>query len=147
MVAFATAFRTSSQMHAISDERVIDGRRVIARVAWHTYQGATGKHGLFKGGEILFVENAATPAPPAPTPSAAADASEAQALDLDTPIGVQRALNHLGTAPPLVEDGILGTATMAAIRTFQSAHGLGVDGTAGPKTQEALAAELTALDQ
>lgn len=48
---------------------------------------------------------------------------------------VQRKLNELGIANPhLVEDGIMGRRTKAAIKEFQMADGLDIDGVAGPKT-------------
>ncbi len=51
-------------------------------------------------------------------------------------IGVQRALNSLKVAePPLIEDGINGPKTRAAIRAFQRANGLVVDGVVGEKTR------------
>jgi lysozyme family protein/peptidoglycan hydrolase-like protein with peptidoglycan-binding domain len=37
---------------------------------------------------------------------------------------VQRALNTLGASPPLVEDGIIGPKTMAAVAQFQQQNGL-----------------------
>jgi peptidoglycan hydrolase-like protein with peptidoglycan-binding domain len=58
---------------------------------------------------------------------------------------VQHALNVLGASPPLVEDGISGPKTIAAIKSFQTAHGLTVDGIAGPQTQGALTAALSAM--
>jgi lysozyme len=45
---------------------------------------------------------------------------------------VQRALNRLGAR--LDVDGVYGKATEAAVRGFQSSHGLGVDGIVGPVT-------------
>jgi peptidoglycan hydrolase-like protein with peptidoglycan-binding domain len=59
---------------------------------------------------------------------------------------VQRALNTLGMAtPPLVVDGQIGPKSQAAIRSFQSQHGLTVDGIAGPQTKTALQAALGGL--
>jgi len=41
-------------------------------------------------------------------------------------------------APDLLDDGYLGPTTEAAVRTFQRAHGLEVDGLVGPDTWSAL---------
>lgn len=49
---------------------------------------------------------------------------------------LQRALNRAGAY--LMQDGIFGQNTRAAVRTFQSAYGLSVDGIAGPQTWAAL---------
>jgi len=51
---------------------------------------------------------------------------------------VQRALNTLGASPKLDEDGKLGPKSVAAIKSFQTSHGLTPDGVAGPKTKSAL---------
>jgi peptidoglycan hydrolase-like protein with peptidoglycan-binding domain len=51
---------------------------------------------------------------------------------------VQHSLNVLGTKPALVEDGNLGAKSVAAIKSFQTGHGLTPDGVAGPKTKTAL---------
>lgn len=58
-----------------------------------------------------------------------------------TPIGLQRALNHLGFGP-LAEDGDIGPATKRATAEFQRGHDLDDDGIAGPKTWRALDAAL-----
>lgn len=50
---------------------------------------------------------------------------------------IQRRLNALGFGP-LELDGIFGAATDAAVRAFQRARGLAVDGVVGPQTQAAL---------
>jgi hypothetical protein len=50
---------------------------------------------------------------------------------------IQKALNQAGFGP-LDEDGIFGRGTETAVRVFQQAHSLGVDGMVGPKTLEAL---------
>lgn len=49
-------------------------------------------------------------------------------------LALQQALNRAGAAPPLVEDGVLGPVTRAAVSAFQRAQGLVVDGIAGPLT-------------
>lgn len=43
-------------------------------------------------------------------------------------------LNMKGAAPPVTEDGQFGAGTETAVRAFQAANGLGVDGRVGPKT-------------
>ena len=50
---------------------------------------------------------------------------------------LQVAMNALGLYPHPV-DGITGSWTQQAVRTFQSQHGLAVDGVAGPQTRAAL---------
>lgn len=51
---------------------------------------------------------------------------------------VQHALNLAGANPPLVEDGKIGPLSIAALRAFQSVHGLTVDGKLGPQSYTAL---------
>lgn len=51
---------------------------------------------------------------------------------------VQHALNLTGATPKLQEDGKLGPRSVAAIKSFQAAHGLIPDGVAGAKTKTAL---------
>lgn len=66
--------------------------------------------------------------------------------DLTTMLGVQRALNKLQVADPLLqEDGINGPKTRAAIILFQQQAGIGVDGVAGPQTRAALTAALAQI--
>lgn len=64
-------------------------------------------------------------------------------LGLDSAADVQRALNELGTDPPLAEDGIIGPKSIAAIRAFQESAAIHVDGIAGPETRAALSKALT----
>jgi peptidoglycan hydrolase-like protein with peptidoglycan-binding domain len=56
----------------------------------------------------------------------------------------QQNLTTLGVAtPPLVVDGIQGQKTTAAVKRFQTAHGLTVDGIAGQQTNAAIALALS----
>ena len=50
---------------------------------------------------------------------------------------LQVAMNAVGLYPHPI-DGITGPWTTGAVRSFQAAHGLGVDGMAGPETRAAL---------
>jgi hypothetical protein len=68
------------------------------------------------------------------------------------PVGVhdalwlQKSLNQLGESPRLVEDGSYGRKTFEAVKRFQTAYKLSVDGYTGPETNgkisELLAAAL-----
>jgi lysozyme family protein len=66
----------------------------------------------------------------------------------DTPVrdGVwlQNSLNRLGANPKLELDGIVGPATRNAVRAFQLAAGIGVDGLVGPETFAVLDKALAA---
>lgn len=64
-------------------------------------------------------------------------------VDLGTTRGIQEALRTLGYDPGPV-NGQLGAKLTAAIKAFQLAHRLSVDGIVGPITRGALAAELAA---
>lgn len=66
-------------------------------------------------------------------------------LTLDQRKSIQRALNLLGYAnPALLEDGAFGPKTRAAVKAFQTAKTLTVDGKVGPQTQKAIADALVA---
>ena len=62
-------------------------------------------------------------------------------LNLDELDGVQSALTKLGYAPGKI-DGVDGPNTMAAVKVFQAAASLPVDGIVGPQTKNALVAML-----
>jgi lysozyme family protein len=59
-------------------------------------------------------------------------------------IWLQNSLNRLGASPKLELDGIVGPATRNAVRAFQLAAGIGVDGLTGPETFAALDEALAA---
>src|SRR5262245_5596919 len=63
--------------------------------------------------------------------------SEVDRGSYDYAVWVQRSLNRL-MGLRLVEDGIIGTLTRSAIRSFQERYGLLVDGIVGPQTEGAL---------
>ncbi|MCW1804639.1 C40 family peptidase [Brachybacterium squillarum] len=83
---------------------------------------------------------AATASPAAPTEASAAKLTSTQKLrsgDRGNAVeDLQGALNDNGAN--LAEDGVFGKKTNAAVREYQSEHGLGVDGVVGPKTRASL---------
>ena len=87
-------------------------------------------------------------APMWPAPTALPAAIPALALPvapITTLRDVQHALNVLGgQGTPLAEDGVNGSKTIAAVKAFQTSHGLTVDGIAGPQTKAALQAAMAA---
>jgi peptidoglycan hydrolase-like protein with peptidoglycan-binding domain len=64
-------------------------------------------------------------------------------INLDELEGVQDALTKLGYEPGAV-DGRDGPNTQKAVREFQAAASVGIDGIVGPLTREALVTELAA---
>jgi peptidoglycan hydrolase-like protein with peptidoglycan-binding domain len=77
-------------------------------------------------------------------PAVAADARALQFGDQGAPVrGLQAALNLLGFGPEAA-DGFYSEATVSAVASFQSSHGIEADGVAGPVTSAALTAALTA---
>jgi peptidoglycan hydrolase-like protein with peptidoglycan-binding domain len=79
-----------------------------------------------------------TLAPTVITPNGAAS------LAVNTAQDIQNALNTLGYGP-LTVDGKIGPLSIAAIKKFQVAQGLAVDGIAGPNTKGALQSALATL--
>jgi len=58
-----------------------------------------------------------------------------------SPVQIQTLLNQSGLGlPALVPDGILGAKSLAAVKAFQTSHGLAADGIVGPATLAALQA-------
>ncbi len=53
-------------------------------------------------------------------------------------IALQRALNKKKIKPVLIEDGVFGASTVAALKSFQKSRKLTIDGIAGPQTFKAL---------
>lgn len=51
---------------------------------------------------------------------------------------IQAKLNEMGASPQLTVDGVSGPKTLAAIKSFQSSHGIEPDGIVGPITLGAL---------
>lgn len=60
-------------------------------------------------------------------------------------LDIQIGLNKLGAHPRLVEDGLVGRATIAAIRQFQEREGLQSDGKFGPQSAAAFKRALEQL--
>jgi hypothetical protein len=65
------------------------------------------------------------------------DDARGSVFDLRTTLGIQHALATIGFSPGPC-DGLYGAKTTAAIRVFQAANGLTVDGDFGPKTRACL---------
>lgn len=65
-------------------------------------------------------------------------------VNLDNVLTQQQWLKALGFDPGKL-DGKMGPKTQAAVRAFQEAHGLTVDGIVGPQTKAALQREIQAL--
>jgi lysozyme family protein len=59
-------------------------------------------------------------------------------LAAGTTTALQKALNRAGASPPIAVDGSYGRETRRAVVAFQTAHGLEVDGIAGPETWGAI---------
>ena len=86
----------------------------------------------------------ATPAPPPVCPATVESGSQG-ALVRELQNSLKTNYNNhsfsntpFNFSPPLMADGIFGPKTVAAVKDYQSAKGLGVDGIVGPKTWHAL---------
>ncbi|MES2403745.1 MAG: GH25 family lysozyme [Pseudomonadota bacterium] len=99
------------------------------------FNGTLAELHAYSAAYLSALGGAAPPVPPPTHPPP----------DLTTTLGVQQALNLLGQAPPLKEDGVRGPKTIAAIEIFQKKAGLVQDGVVGPKTQAALRAVLSVV--
>lgn len=79
---------------------------------------------------------------PALQPAAGADVI----FDSDGTMWVQNSLNTINKNTALDVDGIYGNGTKAAVKAYQTFHGLkAIDGWAGPKTSASIALELAKL--
>lgn len=76
------------------------------------------------------------PKKPVPPPAAATNSTSKLGDRGDRVRTLQRLLKHAGAR--IVVDGVYGSATQAAVRTFQKRHGLTVNGVCGQKTWAAL---------
>ena len=87
-----------------------------------------------------------SPAAASTVPASYAPSSSRAPVPVVTPKQIQAALNQLGyhgaNGAALVVDGSIGPNSQAAVRAFQSDHGLKVDGIPGPVTKTALASAL-----
>lgn len=106
---------------------------------------ASGGSGASVGNTVNAPPDAvpAATAPAGAMPLAAAAAANSGPMSA---IEVQNTLNRLGTSPPLKADGSIGPKSVAAIKSFQLAHGLVADGVVGPKTRAALRLALQQQD-
>lgn len=92
--------------------------------------------------DVAPLDLAAAPAAP-PAPAVAARPTLRIGARGDEVRALQEALNAFRASrgdPPIAADGIFGRGTEAAVRAFQLAKGLSVDGVVGPRTWAALAA-------
>lgn len=81
---------------------------------------------------------------PSQEPSPVPSAQPTGAAPVRDGIWLQNSLNRLGANPKLNLDGIVGPGTRNAVRAFQLAAGIGVDGLTGPETFAAIDKALAA---
>jgi peptidoglycan hydrolase-like protein with peptidoglycan-binding domain len=86
----------------------------------------------------------ATSSAPTVVPAVFAPTQSADAPPLSS-AQVQTALNAAGAMPPLTVDGKIGPMSKAAIKAFQTTHGLSSDGIVGPLTTAKLRAYLQGM--
>lgn len=91
------------------------------------------------GGVVAPSVTDAPPLVPAPLPTGVGGGFLQGLSDVDTVKALQQRLNEKHALPaPIGVDGSYGRETTAAVRAFQAAHGLHVDGIVGPLTIRAL---------
>jgi len=117
-------------------------RKRLAFQPRHIVQSVVANRGAVYAPSAMIqpgVKGASQPAPILITQNGSASLAIGSTLD------IQRALNALGCAPKLVENGQLNSLTVAAIKGFQGRVGSVTNGNAGSATKTALSAALMAL--
>jgi peptidoglycan hydrolase-like protein with peptidoglycan-binding domain len=133
------AVKAFQQSHGLTVDGIA-GPMTKAALQAAVVGGALAPLGGLLGAPPFF---AAAPRRAAPVGAPAAAALPAAVPALASLKDVQHALNVLaGPGTPLVEDGRIGPKTIAAVKAFQAAHGLTVDGVAGPQMKSALQAAI-----
>lgn len=100
------------------------GLRAVTKIWNGGYIGMADREALFAGNDPVLAR-------------LAGNERVAEIVERGT-LSLQQALNGLGVRLPLAEDGDFGPKTRAAVKNFQLAHGLKVDGIAGPATWAAI---------
>ena len=112
-------------------QQVSGGRLVAARVEWHNLQGKSNTKGCFRGVNLMRSLSEA----PAAAHVALKRGSRSSAVT-----ELQQKLNAAGAEPALKVDGDFGGKTEAAVKAFQSAHGIDDSGVMDDATWGALLA-------